>query len=238
MSKQYKNNKYLILLLAFTLLTSGYTAYGREGELNDDSSLKGNVEIQNKIEDRDEKEGEDNDKERTKVEARLENSAFREEASLLRKEYEAKLDALKAKLGVEQKDKTKLKKDESKISNRKASVLRWGNAVESIQKLTKRLEEVIKKAKISGVDTTNAELSLKEANLKIVSIEANAKLMMDIVVKTPPMSIEDKAQLNKLSKETQTLVKEANALLQKASKELRNAMQAKRKLEVKVNTSN
>ena len=232
MSKQYKNNKYLILLLAFTLLTSGYTAYGREGELNDDSSLKGNVEIQNKIEDRDEKEGEDNDKEK------IENSTFREEASLLRKEYEAKLDALKAKLGVEQKDKTKLKKDESKISNRKASVLRWGNAVENIQKLTKRLEEVIKKAKISGVDTTNAELSLKEANLKIVSIEANAKLMMDIVVKTPPMSIEDKAQLNKLSKETQTLVKEANALLQKASKELRNAMQAKRKLEVKVNTSN
>ena len=232
MSKQYKNNKYLILLLAFTLLTSGYTAYGREGELNDDSSLKGNVEIQNKIEDRDEKEGEDNDKEK------IENSTFREEASLLRKEYEAKLDALKAKLGVEQKDKTKLKKDESKISNRRASVLRWGNAVENIQKLTKRLEEVIKKAKISGVDTTNAELSLKEANLKIVSIEANAKLMMDIVVKTPPMSIEDKAQLNKLSKETQTLVKEANALLQKASKELRNAMQAKRKLEVKVNTSN
>ena len=35
------NNKYLVLLLAFTLLTSN-VAYGREGELSDDSSLKGN----------------------------------------------------------------------------------------------------------------------------------------------------------------------------------------------------
>lgn len=229
MSKQYKNNKYLVLLVAVTLLTSNL-AYAREGELNDDSSLRGNVEIQNKIEDRDEKEGEDNDKNKERSDVKLENSAYREEASLLRKEYEAKLDALKAKLGA-QKDQIKAKKDELKISNRRASVLRWGNAVENIQKLTKRLEEVIKKAKTAGIDTTSAEASLNEANAKILLIEANAKLMMDIVVKTPPMSVEDKAQLNKLSTGTQTLVKEANALLQKASKDLRTAMQTKRKLD-------
>lgn len=224
MSKQYKNNKYLVLLVAIALLTSN-VAYGREGELNDDSSLRGNVEIQNKIED--EKEGEDNNKER--IETKLENSVYKEEAKKLKDEYEAKLDALKAKLGA-QKDQIKAKKDELKISNRRASVLRWGNAVENIQKLTKRLEEVIKKAKTAGIDTTSAEASLNEANAKILLIETNAKLMMDIVVKPLPMSDTDKTKLSELSKSTQALVKQANALLQKASKDLRTAMQAKRKL--------
>lgn len=235
MSKQYKNSKYLVLLLAMTLLTTN-VAYGREGELNDDSSLRGNVEIQNKIEDRDEKEGEDNDKEK------IENSTFREEAKKLKDEYEAKLDALKAKLGTpkDEKGKIKAKKDELKISNRRASVERWGKAVEKSHELAEKLNKVILKAKNSGIDTTNAEASLKEANLKIASVEANAKLMMDIVVKPLPMSDVDKAELTKLAKETQTLVKEANSLLQKVSKELRSAMQAKRKInkEEKENKTN
>lgn len=225
MSKKYKNSKYLVLLIAITLLTSN-VAYGREGELNDDSTLRGNIEVQNRSKDNHDNV---NDKNKGGLEKRIENSAFREEAKKLKDEYEAKLDALKAKLSA-QKDQIKAKKDETKLNNRKASVERWGNAVENIQKLTKKLEEVIKKAKTAGIDTSSAEVSLNEANAKVVQIEANAKLMMDIIVKPLPMSDADKAQLNKLSKETQTLVKEANGLLKKASNDLRNAIQAKRKL--------
>lgn len=225
MSKKYKNSKYLVLLIAITLLTSN-VAYGREGELNDDSTLRGNVEVQNKSEDSSE---DGDDKNKGRLEKRIDNSAFREEAKKLKDEYEAKLDVLKAKLSA-QKDQIKAKKDETKLNNRKASVVRWGNAVENIQKLTKKLEEVIKKAKTAGIDTSGAEVSLNEANAKVVQIEANAKLMMDIIVKPLPMSEADKAKLTELSKSTQIIVKQTNELLQKASKDLRNAMQAKRKL--------
>lgn len=218
--KQYKNNKYLVLLLAITLLTSN-VAYGREDEINDDSSSRKSVELRNSL-DEDKENSDDNN----------EYGIYKEEARKLKAEYEAKLEALKVKIN-EQKDKAKVKKDELKLNNRKDLIDRWDNAVEKIKKSEDKLSEVILKAKTAGIDTTSAKASLKQASEKITAIEANAKLMMDIVVKPLPLSDVDKTKLKDLSTGTQKLVRETKALLQKTSKDLRSAIQAKRKIEKK-----
>lgn len=214
--KKY-NNKYLGLLILMALLSFTSIASAREDKPRDDSNLIREKQIDKT-----------NSGSRAKPEIESVKENYRKEVEVLKDKYEKEIEVLKSKLGSE-KGGVEAKAKELKYNNRISSLKVWTNAINRIKNLKERLNKAIEKANANGVNTDIAKASLTAADDKIIAIQAKSDAMKAILIKPLPMSEADKTSLQTLSKEAQTLTREANALLHKVLKELKEAIIAKKK---------
>ncbi|MDQ3245212.1 MAG: hypothetical protein M3P22_02635 [bacterium] len=233
MKKNKQYTKYLTLLVAVMLLSSNMT-YARENEFNDGSKISETRGLGENNDDRNDDAKIGNNQE-LENQIQLKREAYRREFKDLREKYSLIIDDLKTQIEQrknetkQSKDLEKINKNKQKYTNRGISIDSWTSAVEKIEKIQDKLNEIIKKATTLGIDTTNAETSITNADAKIAQIQTNVTAMMALIAKPVPLADADKKELLILSKKTQALVKDANKSLREALNMLKQAMQDKRK---------
>ena len=152
---------------------------------------------------------------------------MKKEREEMREEGKAKIEALRENFKNE-KDETKAKIKEVRITGRLNAFERFTNVEKRIAELRDRINASILKLGDKGVDTTKAvelvvkaETALAGINAKIT--EANALLSAS----TEQLTAETKVSLVKITKELQVLIKTAHQSLIDATKSLKDSMKVK-----------
>lgn len=198
----------------------------KEGQ--DDKGALGNNELEDRME-----------MNRTEMKNEV-KSDLKVEIDSIRAQAKTKLEEIRNKITAE-KDKTKAKIKEDRLTSRKAVVMNFEKVSASLAEKETALKSQIARAKSIGVDVTQAEKNLvtfdaKLAEIKVKTTEAFTFIATLSVDKK--LSDADKAKLKQSADSIQTLLKEAREALKTSMTSLRDAVKSyKASLQVSGNTS-
>jgi len=159
---------------------------------------------------------------------KMERVEVKEKIETLREEAKQKMEDLKEK-AKEVKDKTKAKIQEERLMGREQAIERFDNAVNRVEDLKYKVLTQVSKMEVKGmiIPNTTKDLSvLAEAKLSDAKIKI-AEINTILASSTNTLTKENKAELNRLTQETQTLIREAHVILNDEIMELRKILKEK-----------